>query len=95
MVAEASDGCEAVEKFQETNPDLITLDLVMPKVDGLEAIKRLRAVDRDVKIVVISALDQRHSLLEAMRLGADDYVVKPFDAECIQDAVNRVMTATV
>jgi len=91
VVGEAGDGQEAVEKCESLKPDLITLDLVMPNVDGLEALRRIRQVNTDVKIIVVSAIDQRQILLEALRGGADDYIVKPFEPGKIEAALNRVL----
>jgi len=93
IVGEAADGVEALEQFKKLKPDLITLDIVMPNLDGIETVKQLRALDKDVKIVMVSALDQRQALLEAVRQGADDYVVKPFDPGNIEAAINRALKA--
>lgn len=94
VVGEASNGSEAADKYKDLKPDLVTLDMVMPEVDGLEAIRRIRALDGKARIVVVSAVDQRENLLEAIRLGASDYIVKPFDAERVTSAVNRALGIT-
>lgn len=94
IVGEASNGAEAADKYKDLKPDLVTLDMVMPEVDGLEAIRRIRALDGKARIVVVSAVDQRENLLEAIRLGASDYIVKPFDAERVTSAVNRALGIT-
>lgn len=91
VAGEAGNGAEAVTKYSELKPDIVTLDMVMPEVGGIEAIKRLRALDPKAVIVVVSAIDQRENLLEAIRLGAADYIVKPFDAERVTTAVCRAL----
>jgi len=91
VIGEAANGGEAEKLYAELKPDLVTLDMVMPEVDGLEAIRRLRRMDPKAKIVVVSAIDQRDNLLEAIRLGASDYIVKPFDAERVATAVRRAL----
>lgn len=91
IVAEAGDGEAAIEAYREHKPDLVTLDLVMPKMGGLEALEQIRGFDPDARVVVISAIDQRSSLMQAVKLGAIDYVVKPFDKEGVEKAVNRAV----
>ncbi|MCZ6699752.1 MAG: response regulator [Planctomycetota bacterium] len=91
VVGEAADGNEACEKYDELKPDLVTMDLIMPKKGGLDALKDIREKDPDAKVIVISAIDQRQPLMDALKLGASDYVVKPFDKDRVEDAINRVM----
>ncbi len=79
VVAEAVNGREAIERYMETRPAVVTLDLVMPQYDGLHALRGIRQFDPEARIVVVSALDQRSVLKEAFRLGASDFMVKPFD----------------
>jgi len=91
VVGEASNGAEAATRFGALRPDLVTLDMIMPEVDGIEAIRRIRAIDSQARIVVVSAVEERNALLEAIRLGAMDYIVKPFDAGRVAAAVNRAL----
>ena len=91
IVGEACDGDEACQKYAELHPDMVTLDLVMPGKGGLEALKEIREADPKAKVIVVSALDQRQPLMDALRLGAADYVVKPFEKDRVAKAVNRVM----
>jgi two-component system chemotaxis response regulator CheY len=79
VVGEAGDGLEAVESYDRLCPDLVTLDLVMPRMTGLEALKEIRGRDPEARVVVITALDQKEALMESIHLGAIDFVVKPFD----------------
>ena len=90
VVGEAADGIEACELYESLKPDLVTLDLVMPNKGGLEALSEIRDKDPNAKVVVISALDQRQPLMEALKLGAADYVVKPFEKERVEEAIKRV-----
>jgi two-component system, chemotaxis family, chemotaxis protein CheY len=90
VVGEACDGEEACTKYQELKPDMVTMDLIMPKKGGLDALKDIRAGDPNAKVVVISAIDQRQPLMEALKYGATDYVVKPFEKDRVEEAVKRV-----
>lgn len=90
VVGEATDGIEACERYRELKPDIVTMDIVMPNASGLEALKKIRTEDPNAKVVMISAIDQREPLMEALRLGAVDYVVKPFEKERVEEAMHRV-----
>ncbi|MDZ7619349.1 MAG: response regulator [Patescibacteria group bacterium] len=83
IVAEAANGREAIERYMETRPAAVTLDLVMPEYDGLHALRGIREFDPEARIIVVSALDQRSVLKEAFRLGASDFMVKPFDKRAL------------
>jgi two-component system chemotaxis response regulator CheY len=83
IVGEAADGEEAVVKFADLKPDLVTLDLVMPKMGGLDALRKILEVNPNARVVVVSALDQKETLIETIRLGAADFIVKPFERERI------------
>lgn len=90
VVGEAADGNEACTKYKELSPDVVTMDIVMPNVSGIEALKKIRMMDSDAKVVMITAIDQREPLMEALKLGAVDYVVKPFEKERVEEALQRV-----
>ena len=79
VAGEAADGAEALQKHQELRPDLTTMDIVMPKMDGVAALRAVRAQDASAQVVMVSAVDQREKLAECVRLGAIDFIVKPFD----------------
>jgi two-component system chemotaxis response regulator CheY len=81
VVAEATNGAEGVALYQEHRPDLVTMDLVMPVMGGLEALRQIRAIDPDAKVVVVTALDQKQVLMDAIAGGAVDFVVKPFERQ--------------
>ena len=91
VAGEAGDGEEACEKYKEIRPDLVTMDLVMPKMGGLDALKAIREEDPNAKVIVISAIDQREPLMDALKLGAADYVVKPFEQDRVKEAIHRVI----
>ncbi|MGC3969904.1 MAG: response regulator [Pirellulales bacterium] len=88
IVGEAADGQQAVEQYQRLRPDGVTLDLVMPHFDGLHALRGIKAVDADAKVLVVSAIDQADVLREAVKLGASDFVVKPFEETRLQKALD-------
>ncbi len=79
VVGEATNGQEAIDRFRELRPDVTTLDLVMPEFDGLHALAGIRAIDDQAKVLIVSAIDQAAVLREAVRSGAADFIVKPFD----------------
>lgn len=81
VVGEATNGRECLERYAELRPDLVTLDIVMPELDGVETLRALRAADPGARVVMISAIDQRSKLSECIRLGALDFLVKPFDRQ--------------
>ncbi|WP_027010190.1 response regulator [Conchiformibius kuhniae] len=91
VVATASNGEEAVELFMQHRPDLITMDLTMPKVDGLECIKRIRALSSDVSILVVSALSDRQTGLRALQYGARGFICKPFTEEQLILAFTKLL----
>lgn len=91
VVATASNGEEAIELFSEYKPDLITMDLTMPKVDGLECIKQIRALSSEVSILVVSALSDRQTGLKALQYGARGFICKPFTEEQLILAFNKLL----
>lgn len=91
VVGEAEDGQVAVEKYGELRPDLVTMDITMPRMDGITAIKKIMELDPQAKIVVCSAMGQKALVIEALSAGARDFIVKPFQAERIINAIQKVM----
>lgn len=79
VVAEAKDGEEALVKYREYQPDLVTLDIVMPGLDGVSALKQLRVESPEARVVMVSAVNQRDKLAECIQAGALDFIVKPFE----------------
>jgi two-component system chemotaxis response regulator CheY len=89
IAGEASNGEEAIALYREKKPDLITLDLVMPKMGGLETLKGILELNPNAKVVIVSALDQKETLVETIRAGAIDFIVKPFERERILGVLNK------
>jgi two-component system chemotaxis response regulator CheY len=90
VVGEAADGNEAVERYRELRPDVMTLDITMPEKDGLTALRELIALDPGAKVVMCSALGQESKVLEAVKAGARDFIAKPFEAERVLSAIEKV-----
>lgn len=90
VAGEARNGVEAVELYARLRPDLVTMDVVMPQMGGLEALRKIRAGDPDAQIVMVTALDQKQTLMESIRDGAIDFIVKPFERDRIVSLLNKV-----
>ena len=95
VAGEAANGAEAVALYEQLRPDLVTMDLVMPVMGGNEALRRIRAADPDARVVVVTALDQKHTLMESIRDGAMDFIVKPFERERIAALLHKVQPRCV
>ena len=91
VVGEAGNGVEAVARFQELKPDVTTLDITMPEKDGLAALAEIVAADPSARVVMCSALGQEAKVLEAIKLGAKDFVVKPFQPDRVIEAVGKAL----
>jgi two-component system chemotaxis response regulator CheY len=91
VVGEGANGNEAVEQFQSLKPDIMTLDITMPEKDGLLALREILALDATAKIVMCSALGQETKVLEAIKAGAKDFVVKPFQPDRVLDAIGKAL----
>src|SRR3989337_4525581 len=90
VAGEAGNGREALEKYKELRPDAVTMDIIMPEMDGIQGLKEILAFDKQAKVIMISAIDQRDSLTEAIRYGATDYVVKPFEDDRMVSALKNI-----
>ncbi len=91
IIDEAKNGVIAVERYRELHPGLVTMDIVMPKMHGIEALKAIFQQDPDARIIVISGLHQRSLLMEALEAGALDYLIKPFSDEELRRSVQKAM----
>lgn len=91
VVGEAENGKDAIEKFKELTPELITMDITMPEMNGVEAVKEIKKINPDVKIIMCSAMGQQGMVLDAIQAGANDFIVKPFTRERIQEALEKVL----
>jgi two-component system chemotaxis response regulator CheY len=94
VAGEAANGEEAITMYSELKPDLVTMDLVMPVMGGLEALRKIRAVDPDAQIVVVTALDQKQALMDSIRDGALDFIVKPFERERVHNLLQKLGSST-
>ena len=90
-VAEAATGVEAVEQYGAVHPDAVLLDITMPGMDGLEALKQIRSEDPEARVAMVTAMGQQAIVLEALKAGAKDFVVKPFDPDRVLDAVKKMI----
>ena len=91
VVGEAEDGKRAIEKYKELRPDLVTMDITMPDMDGITAVKEIRKVDENAVIVMCSAMGQQAMVIDAIQAGAKDFVVKPFQPERVLEAIKKVV----
>ena len=90
VVAEGVDGADGVEKFKEFKPDITTLDITMPVMDGLEALKNIKAIDSNAKIIMITAAGQQNKMLDAIKHGASEFVTKPFEADAVIKLIEKL-----
>lgn len=90
IAAEAENGLRGLELYQELRPDLVTMDLVMPIMGGLEALKKIHEFDANARIVVITAVDQKQTLADAIEAGASDFIVKPFQREHVKSVLLKL-----
>ncbi len=90
-IFEASDGIEGVKAFQKVKPDLVTMDVNMPKADGIQALRAILKINPAAKVVMITSVEEKHIVQDAIKLGARDYVVKPFDRSNVPLVLNRVI----
>ena len=91
IVAEASDGLEAIDKYKQTKPDLVTMDIVMPNMEGIDAVRNIVSGDANAKIIMVTAVGQDSKVKEAIQAGAKGYIVKPFQAPQVLEEVQKVL----
>ncbi|HBT20142.1 MAG TPA: two-component system response regulator [Peptococcaceae bacterium] len=90
VVGEAANGNEAVEKYRELKPDVVTMDITMPEKDGITAVREIMALDSNARIIMCSAMGQQAMVMEAIQAGAKDFIVKPFQQERVIQALQKV-----
>ncbi len=91
VVGEAADGLQAIELYNRLKPDLVTMDVVMPQMSGIDATRRILKADKDAKVVIITAMGQENFVMEAINVGARDYILKPFRAEDVLKTLERAL----
>ncbi|MGC5324110.1 response regulator [Brevibacillus sp. SYSU BS000544] len=91
VVGEASDGAQAVEKYKELGPDLVTMDITMPEMDGITALKEIKKIDPSARIIMCSAMGQQAMVIDAIQAGAKDFIVKPFQADRVIEAIKKTL----
>ncbi|MEN1966864.1 response regulator [Lentibacillus sp. N15] len=91
VVGEAQDGAQAVEKYNELIPDLVTMDITMPEMDGITALKEIRQTNPQAKIIMCSAMGQQAMVIDAIQAGAKDFIVKPFQADRVIEAIQKAL----
>jgi len=90
-IFEAADGIEGVKAFQKIRPDLVTMDVNMPRADGIQSLRAILKIDPHAKVVMITSVEEKHIVQDAIKLGARDYVVKPFDRSNVALTLNKVI----
>ena len=90
-VYEAASAHEALGRYQELKPDLVTMDITMPEVDGITAVKELKRVDPGARVIMCSAMGQQGMVMDAIQAGASDFIVKPFKSERVLEALQKVL----
>lgn len=90
-VDEAENGADAVSKYQNEKPDLVLMDITMPIMDGIEALKKIKEADANANVIMCSAIGQQAMVIEALKAGAKDFIVKPFQPDRIMESVKRVL----
>jgi len=91
VIGEAENGEEAVAKYRQLRPDLVTMDITMPKMDGIAAVREIVASDPSARIVMCTAMAQRNMVLDAIQAGAKDFIIKPFEVERVVEGIQKVL----
>ncbi len=91
VIEEAVNGRDAIAKYSETHPDLVTLDITMPEMNGIDALRAIRAVDRKARVLMVSAMGQQRMIVEALESGAMDFLVKPFQPTKVLETVKKCL----
>jgi len=93
VVGEAENGAEAVEQYGRLKPDVVTMDITMPVMEGIDAVQLIRGMDPKAKIIMCSAMGQQEMVVRAIKAGAQDFIVKPLQSERVLEAIEKVMAS--
>ena len=91
VIGEASNGIKAVEMYKKDKPDIVTMDITMPDMDGIQAVKAIKEFDPTAKVIMCSAMGQQSMVMDAIRAGARDFIVKPFQADRVLEAIKKAI----
>ena len=91
IAGEATNGKEAVDLYKSLTPDFVTMDITMPEMDGIEALKEIKKIDTNATVIMCSAIGQQASVLEAIKIGAKDFIVKPFQPDRVLESVKNIV----
>ena len=91
IAGEAENGLKAVEKYDEVKPDLVLMDITMPEMDGIQALKKIKEKDPSASVIMCSAMGQQAMVIEAIQSGAKDFIVKPFQADRVLEAIKKIL----
>lgn len=89
VVAEAQNGADAIEKYKAEKPSIVTMDITMPEMNGIEALKGIKEIDPSAKVIMCSAMGQQGMVMEAIQAGALDFIVKPFETDRVIDSIEK------
>ncbi len=91
IVYEAANGREGVDKYKELHPDIVTMDITMPVLDGIDAVSEIMDYDKEAKVIMVTAAGQKSNMVEALKKGASDFIQKPFESDVILEVVQKVL----
>jgi two-component system chemotaxis response regulator CheY len=91
IVADCLDGKQAVEQYEQLHPDLVTMDITMPEMDGITALQKIKELDPNARVVMVSAMGQQSMVIKAIQAGAKDFIVKPFEPDRVLETINKVL----
>lgn len=91
VVGEAENGAVAIERYRDLKPDLVTMDITMPEMDGIAAVREIKSMDASARIIMCSAMGQQAMVIDAIQAGAKDFIVKPFQPERVLEAVSKAL----
>lgn len=95
IVGEAKNGEQAISLFLQLNPDIITMDINMPILDGISALKKIKELNKDVKVIMVTTVGQRSKMLEAVKYGANEFITKPFNPSDIKTIIHTLLTKSI